>query len=74
MCMVSDSRYGLVHPNSEAVYAANYLWYLFSAESEFRTMLNQSYAKAADLLDVVANRLSPIPSPCHLGYTTLQSS
>ena len=36
-------RYGLVHPNTEAVYSATQLWFLFSEEPPFRRMLDDLY-------------------------------
>ncbi len=55
-------NYELVHPDSETVYAAVYLWHHFGEEPDFRAMLDDLYERTLPLLDAVANFLSPASS------------
>lgn len=59
--------YGLVHPNSEAVYAANWLWHHFGQEPDFRITLDELYEGSTGLLDHVSDSLHPVSSLADAG-------
>jgi hypothetical protein len=60
--MVTGSKYGLVYPNSEAVYAANRLIFLFGGAADFRALLDDLYEEAIPLLDTYRGVLHPTSS------------
>jgi len=60
--MTYSGRYGLVHPNAEAVYAAHALWFRFGREPDFLATLDDLYEETIPLLDVVAPLLHPVSS------------
>ncbi len=55
-------RYGLVHPNTEAMYPANELWFRFKQEVDFRLMLDDLYPQTIKLLDFAAKDLHFVSS------------
>ena len=60
--MTYSGRYGLVHPNAEAVYAAHALWFRFGSEPDFQATLDDLYEETVPLLDIVAPLLHPVSS------------
>jgi hypothetical protein len=49
--MVTGGDYRLVHPNSEAVYAANRLFFLLGVEEDFKVLLDDLHEGVTPLLD-----------------------
>ncbi|MCL0029231.1 hypothetical protein M1N23_03720 [Dehalococcoidia bacterium] len=60
--MTYSGRYGLVHPNAGAAYAAHALWFRFGDEPDFLAMLDDLYEQTIPLLDVIAPLLHPVSS------------
>ena len=58
--MTYSGRYGLVHPNAEAVYAAHALWFRFGREPDFLATLDDLYEEPIPLLGFVALLLHPV--------------
>mgnify|MGYP006185549293 CR=1 FL=1 len=60
--MVTGGEYGLVHPNSEAVYAANRLFFLLGVEADFKVLLDDLHEGVTPLLDECPRFLHPTSS------------
>ena len=60
--MTYSERYGLVHPNAGAAYAAHALWFRFGSEPDFLATLDDLFEETIPLLDVVAPLLHPVSS------------